>query len=145
VTLPKPEAGLVIRYSYLWQSEHEQGREEGTKDRPCAIILALPHTGGRDSVLVVPITHSEPIDLSASIELPASIKKRLGLDTERSWVIVSESNEFVWPGPDLRPRGEGDLGTVAYGLLPPNFFTELRRRFVALERARKSRRVTRTE
>jgi hypothetical protein len=34
ITLPKPEPGLVIRYSYLWHDEHRQGREEGVKDRP---------------------------------------------------------------------------------------------------------------
>ena len=40
--MPLPVPGLVIRYSYLWHSEHLAGREEGTKDRPCAIIAA-PH------------------------------------------------------------------------------------------------------
>jgi hypothetical protein len=141
----KPEAGLVIRYSYLWLSEHNQGREEGIKDRPCAIILALPDSDNHDRVLVVPITHSIPNDLGATIEIPAVIKKRLGLDAERSWAVLSESNEFTWPGPDLRPTGQGDLGSVAYGLLPPNFFIELRRRFVALERERRSKRVARSE
>ena len=27
MTLPRPELGLVIRYSYLWLSEHREGRE----------------------------------------------------------------------------------------------------------------------
>ena len=39
--LPEPVPGLVIRYSYLWYTEHRTGREEGQKDRPCAIIAAL--------------------------------------------------------------------------------------------------------
>ena len=39
MSLPEPERGLVIRYSYLWKSEHDEGRDEGIKDRPCAIVL----------------------------------------------------------------------------------------------------------
>ena len=41
MSLPKPEPGLVIRYSYLWHAGHRQGREEGVKDRPRAIVLAI--------------------------------------------------------------------------------------------------------
>jgi sugar phosphate permease len=42
VALPEPIPGLVIRYSYLWHSEYVRGREEGQKDRPCAIVAAIP-------------------------------------------------------------------------------------------------------
>ena len=57
---PEPVQGLVIRYSYLWRAEFERGREEGIKDRPCAVILVT--TGGPDApvVTVLPITHSIP-------------------------------------------------------------------------------------
>jgi hypothetical protein len=77
--------------------------------------------------------------------LPAAIRQHLGLDTERSWLVLNESNLFEWPGPDLRRVGDRDDGSVAYGFLPPRFFAELRRRFVALETAARSRRVRRTE
>jgi hypothetical protein len=55
VTWPVPRPGLVIRYSYLWESEVRQGREEGTKDRPCAIVLVVlrhgqPNVGRGDRV-----------------------------------------------------------------------------------------------
>ena len=40
MTCPAAKPGLVIRYSYLWYREHLEGREEGQKDRPCAIIAA---------------------------------------------------------------------------------------------------------
>jgi hypothetical protein len=147
VRLPEPEAGLIISYSYLWFREHEQGQEEGAKDRPCAIVVAITRResdeGSSTDVLVVPITHTPPKDESEGMEIPAAVKKRLGLDFERSWVVLSESNTFTWPGPDLRSVSGG--GTVAYGFLPPNFFNELRRRFVALERARRIKRVPRTE
>ena len=38
MALPKPVPGLVIRYSYLWHREYLEGREDGQKDRPCAIV-----------------------------------------------------------------------------------------------------------
>ena len=145
MTLPKPEAGLVIRYSYLWLREHLEGREEGTKDRPCAIVLALQDDDGETQVLVVPVTHSPADNPAAVLELPTVIKQHLGLDAERSWVVLSESNLFDWPGPDLRRVGDRDDSSVVYGFLPPRFFAELRRRFLALEAAARSTRVQRTE
>ena len=145
MTLPKPEAGLVIRYSYLWLREHLEGREEGTKDRPCAIVLALQDDDGETQVLVVPVTHSPADNPAAVLELPTVIKQHLGLDAERSWVVLSESNLFDWPGPDLRRVGDRDDSSVAYGFLPPRLFAEVRRRFLALEAAARSTRVQRTE
>ena len=144
MSLPKLEPGLVIRYSYLWLREHRAGREDGTKDRPCAIILAARNHESETQVLVVPVTHSPPENSAAALELPPAIKKQLGLDKERSWVILSESNLFDWPGPDLRRIGDRDDSTVAYGFLPPRFFDELNRRFVALETAARSRRIKRS-
>lgn len=145
MSLPAPEPGLVIRYSYLWVREHREGREEGIKDRPCAIVLSARDHDDHVQVLVVPITHSPPATLAEAIELPAAIKQHLGLDTERSWIVLNESNLFEWPGPDLRRVGDRDDSSLAYGFLPPRFFAELRRRFVALEIAARSRRVRRTE
>lgn len=103
MTLPSPQPGLVIRYSYLWVDEYEQGREEGVKDRPCAVVAAIRiDRDGKTRVLVVPITHSPPVG-SEAIEIPPAIKARLMLDAERSWIILSEANEFFWPGPDVPP------------------------------------------
>jgi hypothetical protein len=136
---------VVIRYSYLWLREHRQGREEGSKDRPRAIVLAVQDRNGATQVLVVPVTHSPPEHTETALELPAAIKRHLGLDPERSWVILSESNMFEWPGPDLRRAGDHDDSSIAYGFLPPRFFVELRRRFLALEAAARSRRIRRTE
>jgi PadR family transcriptional regulator, regulatory protein PadR len=34
MSIPNPEAGLVISYAYLWHTEHQAGQEEGRKDRP---------------------------------------------------------------------------------------------------------------
>ena len=145
MSLPNPEPGLVIRYSYLWLREHREGREEGTKDRPCAIVLASLHHRDETQVLVVPVTHSPPENIADALELPPSVKQHLGLDQERSWVVLSESNLFDWPGPDLRRVGDRDNSSVAYGFLPPRLFAELRRRFLALEAVARSLRVQRTE
>ena len=145
MSLPEPEAGLVLRYSYLWKSEHDQGRDEGIKDRPCAIILMATAADAGTRVTVLPITHTPPSDPLLAIEVPAAIKKRLGLDWERSWIVASEANEFSWPGPDLRPQPGGDLTTVAYGFLPPKFFDAVVSRFIALAKAGHARRVQRTE
>ena len=145
MTLPKPEPGLVIRYSYLWRTEYLKGREEGVKDRPCAIILTTQMRSGETGVTVLPITHSEPVNAAHALEIPQIVKSRLGLDSTRSWVMLDESNEFTWPGPDLRLLPGGDLSTVAYGMLPPNFFNMLRNRYAAAVRAYQSKNIPRTE
>lgn len=146
MTIPVPEAGLVIRYSYLWHSEHLEGREEGQKDRPCALVAAI-RTGaaGETRVLVLPITHSPPVDSIDAVEIPPLIKERLGLDAGRSWIVVAESNDFVWPGPDLRPVPGPDPASVAYGFLPPRFFNAVRERFLEHARKARARTVKRTE
>jgi hypothetical protein len=146
VPLPEPVPGLVIRYSYLWYSEHVRGSEEGQKDRPCAVVAAVRSERiGSPRVLVLPITHSSPKNPDHAVEIPARVKARLRLDAERSWVILSEWNEFVWPGPDLRRTVGGDETSVAYGMLPPNLFSTIRDRFLGLVRSRRSTRVPRTE
>lgn len=145
MTWPTPEPGLVIRYAYLWRREQEAGREEGTKDRPCAIILALAVEDGRQTVIVVPITHTPPRLSADGVELPQSTKRRLGLDAKRSWAIVSEANRFLWPGPDLRFLPEAGPESAAYGVLPPELFRLIRDRFLARYRARQAAIVPRTE
>lgn len=145
MSLPAPHPGLVIRYAYLWKREYEQGREEGSKDRPCAIVMAVIENDGEQQVLVLPITHSPPIDASDAIEIPAATKHRLGLDADRSWIIIAEANEFVWPGPDLRSVPGRDFSSVAYGVLPPRFFTYVRDEFLKRAERSASVRVPRTE
>jgi hypothetical protein len=53
MTLPEPVAGLVIRYSYLWYREYLEGRDEGQKDGPCAIVAALRVDENRDTRALV--------------------------------------------------------------------------------------------
>lgn len=142
---PVPQPGLVIRYSYLWESEARQGQEEGVKDRPCAIILMAATEDGEDRVLVLPVTHRSPIEPTEAVEIPAATKKRLGLDEARSWIVLTELNEFAWPGPDLRPLPGKRADSVAFGFLPPGLFRIVRERFLAIHKAKRLSRVPRTE
>jgi mRNA-degrading endonuclease toxin of MazEF toxin-antitoxin module len=145
VKWPKPVAGQVIRYSYLWRREAAQGREEGSKDRPCAVVFAVADGEDRPLVVVVPVTHSQPANPAVAIEIPASTKSRLGLDDARSWIVLDESNAFRWPGPDLRPAVNGDLSSVLLGMLPPSFFKIILETYKALEAKDRAIKTTRTE
>lgn len=135
----------MIRYSYLWTREAQAGREEGVKDRPCAIVLAVAAAQGQTRIIVLPITHTAPQPPDEGIELPQQTKARLGLDGERSWIMLDEGNEFVWPGPDLRPAPGQGPGSAAYGFLPPRLFQAVRQRFLARVRAKQAGLVQRTE
>jgi hypothetical protein len=145
VPLPAPELGLVISYAYLWSSEADEGQEEGLKDRPCAVVLSVQDDGGDRVVAAVPVTHSPPQRSEEAIELPPAVKRRLGLDEARSWIVVSEINRFVWPGPDLRPVSSAEPGRFEYGFLPPGLFRQVLERFTATVAARRLRTVRRAE
>jgi len=144
VNLPKPEIGLVIRYSYLWHREAMAGQEEGNKDRPCAIVAAIAATH-HVMVMVLPITHVQPDNRVVAVEIPLAIKKIIGLDADRSWVVLSESNVFAWPGPDLRPSHGDDLSSVVIGFLPPLFFQVIQKQVLRLQNSGGITAVPRTE
>jgi hypothetical protein len=96
VPIPNPEPGLVIAYSYLWHHEHRAGREEGQRDRPSVIVLAVEREAdGAIIVTVLPITHSPQTDPASAVEIPLPVKRHLGLDDDRSWIVVAEGNEFL--------------------------------------------------
>jgi hypothetical protein len=145
VSLPVPQPGLVISYSYLWAREHAKGAEEGRKRRPCAIVAARQIIEGRDVVTVVPVTHTPPADPLDAVEIPAAIKTHLGLDEMPSWIMVSETNDFLWPGPDLSPVPGRQPLSYQYGMLPPRFFAYVRDRLLQAHTQRKLNRVPRSE
>jgi PemK-like, MazF-like toxin of type II toxin-antitoxin system len=129
--LPVPQPGLVIHYEFLWRHEKQAGREHGRKRRPCAIVVTTRIENGRDLVTVAPITHSAPNPPSDGIEIPLKVKRHLGLDWQRAWVVVADLNEFTWPGFDLYPA-PGRSGRYDYGFLPPQLFAEIKTRVLAL-------------
>ncbi len=130
--LPKPEPGLVIHYEYLWRHEHERGEERGEKRRPCAIVVAVSAAGGEVECVVAPITHREPRPPSEGIEIPPRVKLYLGLDDQRSWIVVTDLNVFMWPGVDLYPVPKRGPGAFEYGHLPPRLFDIVRDRIARL-------------
>lgn len=142
--LPEPTPGLVIGYSYLWEAEFRAGREEGTKDRPCAVVIASRTEDGDLVATVAPITHHPPDDPQDAIELPAAVKRALGLDEARSWLVCRELNRFVWPGPDLRPISRSRPGQFLHGRLPGPFMLRVFERLRALREARRLRAVVRS-
>ncbi len=120
-----PEPGEVLNYSYLWEYEFRDGRDEGVKDRPVAVVLLTPNSHGLDFVHVVPLTTRPPAPGDTAIEVPDAVRRQLGLSAERSWIVVSEWNRFAWPGYDTRPV-PGREPSSSYGFIP----TSLLRRVI---------------
>jgi hypothetical protein len=135
----------VISYAYLWAREHGKGAEEGLKDRPCAIVAARQVIEEQEVVTVVPITHTPPTDLDDAVEIPPALKAHLGLDDLPSWIVVTETNDFLWPGPDLRPRPGIRPSRFDYGMLPPRFFVHVRDRILRAHQRRGLNQVPRSE
>jgi len=132
MALPDPQLGLVISYAYLWHREYRAGWDSGRKDRPCVIVLAMRKSSdGGLLVRVAPMTHAAPDDPSVAFEIPLPVKHHLALDAERSWIMLDEINEFVWPGFDLRPI-PGAHDRFAYGHLPPILFRQMLERIRAV-------------
>ncbi len=117
--LPTPETGLVIRYQFLWSHEFDQGEEDGETIRPCLIVSAKPSGNGANTVKVVPITHRPPTN--PAIEIPPAVRRHLGLDAGPSWIILTELNEFIWPGRYVF-QIPGALDRFDHGFLPRALF-----------------------
>lgn len=118
----EPIPGDVIRYDFLWSEEKAQGRVDGLKDRPCAIVVARQVSeDGSYRVLLAPITHTPPYrsDKNKGIEIPAKVSRHLGLDDERSWIKTHQVNQLTWPK-DQIPVGvvPTQQGRWTYGSLP---------------------------
>lgn len=136
--IPEPRAGQVISYAYVWRGEAIKGAKEGRKDRPCVIVLAAVTVDNATLVTVAPVTHSIPEPDSGAIEIPLATKRRLGLDNQRSWIVVSEVNRFIWPGYDLRATHRGS-GKCLFGTLPRGLFNTIRDAMIASARKGKLR------
>ncbi|MEO5640859.1 MAG: hypothetical protein ABIQ98_03725 [Sphingomicrobium sp.] len=66
------------------------------------VVVARIASADLTELLVAPLTHSPPRP-GEGIELPQPIKRSLGLDDARSWIVTTEMNRFIWLGPDIRP------------------------------------------
>lgn len=142
----EPERGSVIRYAYLWADESARGHEEGRKDRPALVLaLSIKEADGTTKVLVLAVTHTPPADPADAVAFPQDIKRRLGLDDLPSWIVTTEANAFIWPGPDVRPVPGRTPGTVIYGRVPDSLLRQVARSYLANREKQRSRLVPRTE
>ena len=71
------------------------------------------------------------------------MKKHLGLDRERSWIVVTELNRFIWPGPDVRPTPDSE--SPFYDALPDWLFKLVRQGVVQRAEAGRLKVTNRTE
>lgn len=144
MSLPKPLPGLVIRYRYLWADDAAEGHLDADKERPAAIAMVVDAPSGVEArVYVLPITHSQPTAEIEALEIPASVCRAAGLDALPTWVVVTEFNEFVWPGLDLSVVPGRKPATIAYGFLNADFFAAVRERWLELDADGKSDSVPR--
>jgi hypothetical protein len=134
-----PKPGFVIRYFYDWSPTGEAMSPSAEKERPAVIILTVRKSEERILVRVAPITHRQPDDMTRAIEIPPLTKTRLALDGERSWVILDHMNEFVWPGPDVRPVPGREPATIYYGPLPPALHDAMKHKLLGLLRLGRAR------
>jgi hypothetical protein len=141
-----PERGSVIRYAYLWADESRRGREEGRKDRPALVLaLSVKEADGAIHVLVLAVTHTPPTDPADAVPFPPAAKRRIGLDDAPSWIVTTEANAFIWPGPDVRPVPGRKPPTMIYGKIPDTLLRRVARSYLLNRQKQRSRLVSRTE
>lgn len=141
MAIPAPQPGLVVRFNYLWSREFDRGTREARYPRPCAIVLSYRRSAdGALIAMLAPITHSQPGPEDHAVEIPQPVKRRLGLDDQRSWVMIDEVNETGWPGYDLQPD---EHGKYAYGFIPPVLFRRIRDGVLRVVKERRLKRVQR--
>jgi len=136
--LPELTPGLIVNYEYLWHRRSEA--DTADKDHPACVVATFRQTGKeQEGVIYLPISHSPPGEDEVGLEIPPDVKRRIGLDSARQWILISECNLDIWPF-DLRhlPRRPGHFH---YGILPPAAFNFIRDQFV--ERYRNKKRAHR--
>jgi mRNA-degrading endonuclease toxin of MazEF toxin-antitoxin module len=119
----EPTVGLVIRYDFLWKDEEAAGHEDGSKDRPCAIVLVSKEREDKSrEVLVCAITHSPPREGETAVEIPHKVAMHLNLDHDRMWIKTHEINRFKWEesripfGVSQTPKGDWSYGLMPHAL-----------------------------
>ncbi len=115
------------------------------KDRPSVVVVAHTLVNDRLQLLVAPVTHSPPMRPDDAIEIPSKVKRHLGLDSERSWIVTSELNRFIWPGPDIRLIQGKDGLSPLYGAIPAQLFAQVKEKLLAKAKLGRIGMVKRTE
>jgi hypothetical protein len=107
------------------------------------VVIAREERPAGTGLLVAPITHTPPERAADALEIPLNVKKQLGLDRERSWIVLTELNRFIWPGPDVRPAPDSD--SPFYDALPDWLFVRVREGILKQARAGRLAVTKRTE
>ncbi len=107
------------------------------------VVVATIVRDDKTQLFVAPITHTQPDRKTDAIEVPLVVKRQLGLDAERSWIVLTELNRFIWPGPDIRIAPEGD--SPIYDAIPDWLFLDVRNAITALSSAGRLTVTKRTE
>lgn len=110
-----PQPADVLCYLYLWRHEQVDGREDGAKVRP-VLVMSAQQTEAGLVVLVAPITTRDYAP-AQSIIMPLRVCDHLRLDN-RSKIVTTEVNRFIWVGPDVVPGRDGSpfIGTAPAAL-----------------------------
>ncbi len=115
----KPAPGQIIRYIYLWRWEHDAGREDGRKIRPCLVITTYERKG-QLRVITAPLT-TRDYSPRFSVAIPRAVTDHLGLDA-RAKIIWNDLNAFTWVGPDVRTGADG---SPLIGYLPERLWRQV--------------------
>lgn len=118
-----PRPGEVVPYSFLWAHESELGEESGRKLRPCVVVVAVRRLGADALLIAVAPVTTQFSARRESVELPIGVKRKLGLDLRRSWIVCDELNQFEWPGFDLNPTPSG---APSFGFIPLSLLQRVR-------------------
>jgi hypothetical protein len=121
-----PQPTDVLSYAYLWAREAALGRDDAAKDRPVVVVLATITREHIVEVVVAPVTTQPPRSSDDSVEMPSTVKANLGLDDQRCWIMTSEVNRFIWPGPDIRPINKREGRSPYYGKIPAKLLEAMR-------------------
>jgi hypothetical protein len=111
------------------------------------VVVAVSVTAGlsQPQVLVLAVTHTPPNDPFDAVALPNHLKAAVGLDDRPAWIVTTEGNAFVWPGPDIRPVPGRVPPVVVYGRMPTALMRKVVESYLANRTRQRARLVQRTE
>ena len=108
------------------------------------VVVAVERREHGIQLVVVPVTTRPPREGDAAVEMPASVRRHLGLGDDRCWIVADEYNRFTWPGPDIRPIRAGGELSPRYGSIPGKLLEQVRVRIAQVARAGRLKETTRT-
>jgi hypothetical protein len=107
------------------------------------VVIAATAQGDQTQLLVAPITHTKPERPDDALEIPLNVRRQLGLDRQACWIILTELNRFIWPGPDIRLAPGQDSPII--DALPDWLFIDVRDGIVRHNHQRTLKITRRTE